>query len=272
MMLMVAALLLAAPLPAGSAPVPAASSAQDNSPRAPPSLEPPILILSLSPEIGTRRVTYRDRVSTGLASYQSGALGLLRLGAEVFPSRGKGLPIVSDIGLFGETSRSLRSHAQFAPGDSFDDQWHAWDVGARWRGIFAGEEWLSLSIRYGSLSSDISGPQLYGVLLPTGTLQYWRPGLDLRLPLGPLAISLSGGYLDVVVQDAIGHAFPRATDAGVDAGASVSWSFTPRLELRLSGRYMRFFYSLHPQPQDPFVAGGALDEYAVFDLAFSLRV
>jgi hypothetical protein len=278
MMLLWAALLLAAPGEAGQHVPPVAITAENDAP--PSALEEsrksqlgqPILILSLAPEIGTRRVTYRDRISTGLAAYQSGAVGLLKLSAEIYPSRGRGLPIVSDIGLFGDTSRSLRSQAQFAPGTFYDDQWHEWDVGGRWRAIFSGEEWLALSIRYGSLSSQISGPKLTGVLLPSGTLQYWRPGLDLRFPIGPISISLFGGYLGVVVQDSIGHAFPRATSAGVDAGGKIALAISRYLELHISGRYTRFFYTLNPQPNDPFVAGGALDEYAVAELGLSLRI
>jgi hypothetical protein len=265
MMLIICALLIAAPVRAPALDAPASDPASP-----PPAL--PFLTLSLGPELGARRVTYRDRISTGLASYQSGTLGLVRLAAQLYPSSGKGLPVVSDIGLFGSTSRSLRAEAQFAPGTTFEDQWHAWDVGARWRGIFAGEEWGSLSISYGSLSSELSGPPLYAVLLPSGTLQYWRPGLDIRFPLGPISLSICGGYLAVVVQDAIGHAFPRSSVGGLDLGGALAYSLNSRMELRLDGKYTRFFYTLNPLPGDPFVAGGALDEYVVAELAFTLRV
>ncbi len=277
MMLLAVFFSLAAPLPAQPAPAPALAplsgqaSAPDDATPTLDSLSPQQLSLSLAPELGVRRVSYRDRVSPGLAAYQSGAVGLLRLSAELFPTYGKGLPVVSDIGLSGSTSRSWRARADFATGAAFDDQWHAWDLGARWRAVFSGEEWGSLSLRYGSLSSMLSGPPLYNVLLPTGTIQYWRPGLELRFPIGLLSLSISGGYLDIVVQDALGHAFPRATQAGIDAGGAVSFAFGRHIELHLSGRYIRFFYSLNPQPGDPFVAGGALDEYAVVELGLSLR-
>jgi hypothetical protein len=32
-------------------------------------------------------------------------------------------------------------------------------------------------------------------------------------------------------------------------------------EARLEGSYRRFFYAMNPRPGDPFVAGGALDEF-----------
>ncbi len=256
---------------------PAASLAPAGEPPAPSSFSMPYAQLTLSPQIAERRLTYRDRVTPGLAGYQSGAVGLLQLAGEIFPSNGKGLPIVSDVGLTGSASRSLRGDAKFGAGEDYEDLWHAWEVGARWRGIFAGEEWLSISIQYGSLSSQLSGPKLYGVLLPTGTQQYWRPGLNLRLPLGQFAISIYGGYLDVVVQDAIGHAFPRNGEGGVDLGAKLAFTFgnplvlNTHLELHAAARYLRFFYTLNPEPNDPFVAGGALDEYAIFELGLGLR-
>jgi hypothetical protein len=277
MMLLAVFFALAAPLPVQPAPAqalapgPPLTAAPDDTLPERYSLFPQRLSLSLGPELGIRRVSYRDRVSPGLAAYQSGAVGLLLLSAEIFPTYGKGLPVVSDIGLLGSTSRSLRARADFSTGAAFDDQWHAWDLGARWRAVFSGEEWGSLSLRYGSLSSMLSGPPLYNVLLPTGTIQYWRPGLELRFPIGLLSLAISGGYLDVVVQDALGHAFPRASQAGIDAGLAVSFALSRHIELHLSGRYIRFFYSLNPQPGDPFVAGGALDEYAVVELGLSLR-
>ena len=45
-----------------------------------------------------------------------------------------------------------------------------------------------------------------------------------------------------------------------------------QVALTLSGRYQRFFYSLNPQPYDPYVAGGALDELFTVDLACGFRL
>ena len=45
-----------------------------------------------------------------------------------------------------------------------------------------------------------------------------------------------------------------------------------KLALTLSGRYTRFFSSLNPQPYDPYIAGGALDEVYAFDLACGYRL
>ena len=59
----------------------------------------------------------------------------------------------------------------------------------------------------------------------------------------------------------------RLLDAAVHASVELG-----QFELRLSGRYTRIFYSLHPLPYDPYIAGGALDELFAVDLAFGLRL
>jgi hypothetical protein len=233
---------------------------------------PPIAVFSAGPEVGYRKVSYRDRVTPSLASFQSGATALFVASLAVYPTYGHGLPVVSDLGVFGSVSRSLRAHtAGPDAATSFDNLWHAWEIGGRWRGVFDGEERLGASIRYGSLRYDFSGGSVSGVLLPSGTLQYWRPGVELRQPLGPVAFELSLGYLALVMQDAIGRAFPRSSHGGVEAALSATLSIDRRFEVRLSGKYTRIYYSLHPLPGDTYVAGGALDEYAVVDLALALR-
>jgi hypothetical protein len=212
-------------------------------------------------------------VTPGLAGYQSGVMALGVVSLETFLARGKGLPIVSEVGLTGSVARSLRAHDEGPAGTpGLDSLWHAWDLGGRYRGTVGGIEYYSLSLRYGSSRWDFSGPPQAGALLPGGFLQWWRPGLDLRLPLGPAALTLSGGYRFVVVRDAVGRAFPRADIAGVDGALALSVDLPQRLRLKLAGRYLRFFSTLRPMPGDRFIAGGALDEYAVLDLTLAWRV
>lgn len=232
----------------------------------------PLLELFVAPAADFRRVGFRDRLTPSLAGYQSGARALVRTGLTVYPLGPSGLPGVSDVGLFGSYTRSLRSQTLTADGAlAFQTQEIAWDAGARFRLVLGGEERLGLSVRYGSLRNDFSGPLLPGVVLPAGTLQYWRTGLSGRLPLGAFTLGAELGYLLPVKQDAIGRAFPRASSAGADAAVHASIDFHA-FEVRLSGRYTRLFYSLHPLPYDPYIAGGALDELVSIELALGLRL
>ena len=91
------------------------------------------------------------------------------------------------------------------------------------------------------------------------------------MSLGPLALGAGAAYLLVVRQDFLSTYFPRASKGGVEASVRASMD-VGKVGLTLSGRYQRFFYSLNPQPYDPYVAGGALDEMFTVDLACSYRL
>jgi len=227
---------------------------------------------SLAPEVNVRRVTFHDRLTPSLAGYKSGALGLLRVSALVYPAAGRELPFISDVGFYGSYARSLKSRTLTADGTlAFDAQETWWDTGARYRVVLDGEEWAAVSFGYGSLRNDFSGPQLPGILLPAGMLQYWRPGISGRLPLGGIVLGADLGYLLLVRQDAVGQAFPRSSSAGLDLGLRAELLLR-QFSVKLALRYMRFFYSLHPLPYDPYIAGGALDELFAVNLAFGLRL
>lgn len=233
---------------------------------------PPLVEVSLAPGVGLRRVSFRDRLTPSLAGYQSGALALLRLGLAVYPAGASRLPVIEDVSFYGSYARSLKSRTLTADQAlALDSQMIAWEAGARFRGMVGDEERYAISIGYGSLRNDFSGAELPGVLLPSGTLQYWRPGAELRFPFGAFAVTLGAGYLAPARQDAIGAAFPRSSSGGVDGTLRASVALGA-FQLALSGRYMRFFYSLHPQPYDPYVAGGALDELWAANLAVALRL
>ena len=73
-------------------------------------------------------------------------------------------------------------------------------------------------------------------------------------------------------QDFLSANFPRASKGGVDVFARASMDMWKKVVLTLSARYSRFFYSLHPQPYDPYIAGGALDEVFAVDLACGYRL
>ena len=230
-----------------------------------------LLEVSAGPEVAVRRVAFRDRLTPGLAGYQSGALPLFRLDALAYPAHG--LLALDDLGFFGSYARSMvKSRTLTADGSlAFETQEIAWEAGARYRIVIDGEERGALSLGYGSLRNDFNGPRIAGVLLPAGTLQYWRPGAEGRIPLGPVVLVAGLGFLAPARQDAVGAAFPRSSSGGVDFGLRAELAFG-KIWLRAAARYLRFFYSLHPLPHDPYIAGGAIDEVASASLALGYRL
>jgi hypothetical protein len=237
----------------------------------PEAIRRPIIVFELGPELGWRRVSYRDRLTPQLAGYQSGAMGLLAASAELYPAARSELPVLRDLGLVGAFRRSLTESVLTADGRAtLHDTWTGWDAGLRWRGIFNGWEWLGVSLRYGSMIDQLT-PGITGALLPSGTVSFVRPGVDVRVPAGPVSLLVWGGYLAVVSDNVFARDFPRSTQGGIDAGAGIRLRLSALFDVQLSGQYTRFFYSLYPKPGDPYVAGGALDEYGVIDLAFLLH-
>ncbi len=231
----------------------------------------PSLDASVSVGTSVRRLFFRDRLTPTLVGWQSGALAVWGLSVQAYPSSGR-LSVLDDVGAYGSYSRSIKSTTLTGDGTlAFDTQEIAWEAGLRWRAIFDGRERGAVTIGYGSLRHDFSGARLPGYLLPAGTIQYWRPGLEGRMSLGRVALGAGAAYLLVVRQDFLFTYFPRASRGGVEASVRASMD-VGKVGLTLSGRYQRFFYSLHPQPYDPYVAGGALDEMFTVDLACGFRL
>ena len=218
-----------------------------------------------------RRFFLRDRLSPTLGGWTSGALAFGGISLQAFPSTGK-LPVVDDIGAYLSYERSLQSTTQTADGIlNFTTQETAWSAGLRWRPLFDGVERFNVSMGYGSLRYLFGGASLPGFLLPSGTIQYWRPGLEARFGLGPLTLRIGAAYLWIVRQDFLAAVFPRASKGGVEGTLSLATD-VKIVKLTLSGRYQRYFYSLHPLPYDPYIAGGALDEVFSLDLMCSYRL
>jgi hypothetical protein len=231
-----------------------------------PSIETTVFVGS-----SMRRLAFRDRITPTLVGWQSGALALGGIAIQAYPSTGR-LLVIDDIGAYGSYARSLKSRTLTADNVlGFTTQEVAWEVGLRWRLMSDGNEVGAVTMGYGSVRHDFSNAQLPGYLLPDGTIQYWRPGLEGRFSVGRLKLGAGAAYLFVVRQDFLETYFPRASKGGVEGTVRASMD-VGRIALTLSGKYQRFFYSLHPQPYDPYVAGGALDELFSIDLACGFRL
>jgi hypothetical protein len=230
----------------------------------------PSVDASISVGSSVRRLFFRDRLTPTLVGWQSGAVARWGLSVEAYPSTGR-LPTLDDIGAYARYARSLSSSTLTADGTlAFNTQEIAWEAGLRWRILSGTRERAAVTFGYGSLRQDFGGARLPGYLLPAGTIQYWRPGLEGRAWIGPVSLGAGAAYLLVVRQDFLDTYFPRASTGGLEASVRASMD-VGRVELTLSGRYQRFFSSLHPQPYDPYVAGGSLDELFAVDLACGFR-
>jgi len=179
-----------------------------------------------------------------------------------------------DLGVYGDFGQSLYQQSAVAGGGPIlSATWSSFDAGLRWRMRFAERRHITPSVgvafAYGrtAFTFDDGGQLLGGT--PSADYRYLRPALDARVAFGPVIVRADAGYRAVLSAGYVGSHFPRADIGGVDVSVGLTVKLPKRLELGLSGQYQRYFYDMNSQPGDPFVAGGALDEFVTGELALA---
>jgi hypothetical protein len=247
----------------------AAATAAAGAPRSPSTRATSIAILQASVEGGTRHFSYVDRLTPTLRPYDLFVAPLLAIHGEVYPFTNMHVPVVSGLGATGTYARAIGLSSKDSQGDRVDTSWQSFDLGLRER-LRLGDSFV-LGIDAGYAGNDFTfGPAVTPASqLPSAAYELLRAGLDGRLTRGALDVHAAASYLDVLSAGEFGKLFPRATVGGIEAGLGVSDTFAPSFELSLDVVYTRFFYSLLPQPGDPSVAGGALDQMGTVSLSFA---
>lgn len=227
-----------------------------------------LLILQANVEAGSRHASYVDRITPGLRPYDLFAAPLASLVAEVYPLAGTRLPgVARGLGLTGDYARAFALASADAGGTQVGTRWQAYDVGLRDRVDLGGALLVGVDLGFGAIDFDFDRPA-FAALLPGADYRFLRAGVDLRTH-GDLAVWGGGGYLDVLSTGGMGGLFPRETVGGVEARLGAAYAVTAAFEVSVGVHYTRFFYSMHPQPGDPNVAGGALDEMARVSLGLA---
>lgn len=113
-------------------------------------------------------------------------------------------------------------------------------------------------------------------LVPDVTYRFARGGLSFAMPLAPkFSLLVTGGYRHLFGMGGLTEAtwFPRATGAGVDISAGVAFHVTSWLDLQARIDTRRYFFAMNPEIGDPWIAGGATDDYigGAIGLAISPR-
>lgn len=90
-----------------------------------------------------------------------------------------------------------------------------------------------------------------------------RPAASVAVRLfGPVWVKAAGGYQIVLNAGQIQSAefFPRSTVGGMDVEAGALVRPFRFLEVRAAYTYQRYWFTMNPEPGDPYIAGGALDD------------
>jgi hypothetical protein len=234
----------------------------------------PLLQIALTGGVGARRLQYTDPITMNLPTYSAAAVPWMGFRAALFPLARTGVRFLRDLGVYGDFGQSLYQQSAVAGGGPIlSATWSSFDAGLRWRMQFAERRHITPSVgvafAYGrtAFTFDDGGQLLGGT--PSVDYRYLRPALDARVAFGPVIVRADAGYRAVLSAGYVGSHFPRADIGGVDVSVGLAVELPKRFELGITGQYQRFFYDMHVKPGDPFIAGGALDEFVVGELALA---
>ncbi|HEY6562616.1 MAG TPA: hypothetical protein VI072_35355 [Polyangiaceae bacterium] len=166
---------------------------------------------------------------------------------------------LSHLGLQGGYERGFLTRAKSPTGRELDVTYQEFFIGLRGRIPIAKHE-LGVSASYGQHEFTIQDDD---VLLPDVNYGYLRPAVDGRFRFGKGLVGFSLGYRNVLsagqIQD--DDWFPNSDVGGIDAGLFGGYTPTGSYDLMAGFDMRRYYYSLNPDPGDPRVAGGAVDQY-----------
>jgi hypothetical protein len=232
-----------------------------------------VFSLALDGGVGARRLEYNQALTPNLPGYSVAAVPWLGLRAALYPLARTHIAVLRGLGAFVNFGHSVYQRSAVAGGGPvLSATWIHFDTGLRERLRFGNSRFaptLGIALSYGNVVYDFEdGGQLVSGT-PSVDYRYIRPALDGRVSFGPVTLFVESGYRAVLSSGYVGSRFPRAQVGGIDAGAGIELGLPQHFGLRLFGQYIRFFYDFHPEPGDPYVAGGAVDEFAIGELALA---
>jgi hypothetical protein len=223
--------------------------------------------------VASRKLEYSDAVAGSLRNHAVSAMGVYGVGLEIYPAVSSGSAVAKDIGLVGRFASSFEVESTTKDGGhSARGSFKRYALGVRGR-ILAGDKkdgvLIGLEGTYGVWAFAFSG--LDNVVNDALAVEYkhFRVGADARVPWGSLALLGGAGYMNVSSAGPFSDRFPHASIQGVDAKLGGAYAVGSQVAVRALVTYARIFSSAHPDLDAPYIAGGALDQYFVFDLGAS---
>ncbi|UQA55526.1 hypothetical protein [Polyangium aurulentum] len=246
---------------AGPPPAPAPDT---KSPAAPHDAGTALFIVGAEYEVGGRRVGYTDLVIENLRTYDVMGAPVLALSAEVYPAARSKLPVLRDIGVVLGYAGAVGLDASLPDGTTMGTSWHRAEAALRGRlriGDKPSAPLVMVSAGYAFASFVFKAPDSFAAQVPSVTYHSLRFGADGRVPLGPVALRAGAGYRLPLSAGALLERFRDGSAGGIDLMLGVAVPIAKGFEARAGAEYTRYFYSFFPNPGDPYIAGGALDEY-----------
>jgi len=217
--------------------------------------------VSIGIDVGRRQFTYSDPIGETPRPYLLAVAPLATFGLEIYPLASTLIPVLCDIGFRGRVSRAFALDSSTTNGAPLDNSWTRFTGEVRGRVLARRTRELGVAAGIDASYFDLGTDADVGALVPSARTLSFRLGADGRVRVaGRVSLLAGGAWLAPITRGEIYDRFRRPRVAGIDTELGVAIALTPGAEVRLGGRYTRYFASFDPQVGDPAVAGGALDQ------------
>lgn len=235
---------------------------------APPRREgnpPDALQFRLGSRIFQRSLTWTDDLFKQLSTYGLPAAPAVAVEARFFPGALFTSGVLANVGVAAAFEQSLGVRSTDSEGEAYATGAMRFRIGALAR-IPISRVTLMPHAGWSMQAFTIAETSTNGTprLLPNVRYGTLRAGLLAGVQLiGPLALEAGAAYQFVLSAGQLASTgyFPKTTAGGADFEVAAVLRLTRHFEVRLSAEYLRFWMSLNVKPGDPWIAGGALDEY-----------
>jgi hypothetical protein len=214
-------------------------------------------------ELGGRHLTFTDAISQNIRPYDVLGAPMIAVSGAVYPAATTGIPVLKNIGLTARASFAVGLSSSTKGGkESIGTNWIRFRGGLKWRFVPGTDRGPVLAITgdFGFDTFSYNNPGDLATSVPAVDYKYLRAGGEVRLPIGPIAFELGGGYRGLLSVGELGARFTKPTALAFDGFVGFSAALPAGFEVRLSGDYTRVVYAFTPVLGDTYVAGGAVDE------------
>ncbi|WP_437280091.1 hypothetical protein WME90_05885 [Sorangium sp. So ce375] len=213
-------------------------------------------------EIAGRTLSYSDLLSENLRTYEVLGVPMPCFRGELYPLARSAIPVLRDVGVELSYARAFGLDSEGAGGASVSTSWSRLHAGLRGRYRPAGQGGLILFAGGGLRWTDFDIESTGDPSRDAASVSYLalRLGVDGRLPVGPVALEAGGGYQAPLSMGALASHFRAPSAGGVDLRVAVAAPLASGIEARAGASYARYFYDFDSEPEDAYIAGGALDQ------------
>ncbi|WP_437692435.1 hypothetical protein [Sorangium sp. So ce176] len=210
---------------------------------------------------------YSDPRTNNLRPYSVFGQPALSIAGEVYPLASTNIAVLKGLGITAGYARALGLNSAVGDGDPISTTYQRINLGLRERLSIGEASQLGISAGLRFLTFDIEAPADLARTVPNVSYTLFRAGLDGRFPVGPVALALGAEYLLPLSSGSVYERFTGASVQGIGAMAGLMIPVATGVEARVLVEYARFFSSFQPEQGDPYIAGGAIDQYLGLRLA-----